>query len=69
MKTLFIFWSERLNEQRGGIHRIILLLLKHLPLRGFDVHYLYTLDDYQSFYIFNQEKDKETTLSVANLKQ
>ena len=44
MKTLFIFWSERLNEQRGGIHRVILLLLKHLPLRGFDVHYLYTLD-------------------------
>lgn len=69
MKTLFIFWSERLNEQRGGIHRIILLLLKHLPLRGFDVRYLYTLDDYQSFYIFNQEKDKEVTLPVANLKQ
>ena len=69
MKTLFIFWSERLNEQRGGIHRVILLLLKHLPLRGFDVHYLYTLDNYKSFYVFNQEKDKETTLSVSNLKQ
>lgn len=68
MKTIFIFWTERLNEQRGGVHRVILLLLKHLPARGFDVHYLYTLDDYKSFRLYNSDQSLEDLISVENLK-
>lgn len=68
MKHIFIFWTERLNEQRGGIHRVILLLLRHLPARGFDVHYLYTLDDYRSFKLYNSDQSLEEMISVENLK-
>ena len=67
-KTVFIFWTERLNPLRGGVHRIIILLLKHLPLRGFNVHYLYTLDDYASFNIYNEDSSKEESIKVENLK-
>ena len=67
-KTVFIFWTERLNPLRGGVHRIIILLLKHLPLSGFNVHYLYTLDDYASFNIYNEDSSKEESIKVENLK-
>lgn len=67
-KTVCIFWTERLNPLRGGIHRVILLLLKHLPERGFNVHYLYTLDDYASFTIYNEDSSKEKTIDVNFLK-
>ena len=68
MKHIFIFWTERLNEQRGGVHRVILILLKHLPALGFDVHYLYTLDDYRSFKLYNSDHSLEEMISVENLK-
>lgn len=67
-KTVFIFWTERLNPLRGGVHRIIILLLKYLPLRGFNVHYLYTLDDYASFKIYDEDSSKEESIKVENLK-
>jgi glycosyltransferase involved in cell wall biosynthesis len=68
MKHIFIFWTERLNEQRGGVHRVILILLKHLPALGFDVHYLYTLDDYMSFKLYNSDQSLEEMISVETLK-
>lgn len=68
MKTVYVFWTERLNEQRGGVHRIILLLLKHLPPRGFKVRYLYTLDDYQTFHLYHENPEEEVSLDVASLK-
>jgi glycosyltransferase involved in cell wall biosynthesis len=68
MKNIFIFWTEQLNEQRGGVHRVILLLLKHLPPRGFDVHYLYTLDDYMSFKLYNTDEGMEQEITVESLK-
>lgn len=67
-KVVFIFWCERLNELRGGVHRVILLLLKHLPVRGFDVHYLYTLDDYKSFKLYNSDIEAEEDIRVENLR-
>lgn len=67
-KKLFIFWTERLNEFRGGVHRVILLLMKHLPQRGFDVHYIYTLDDYKTFYIYDNDQSKEISLKFEDLK-
>lgn len=67
-KKIIIFWNERLNEQRGGIHRVILLLLKHLPQRGFDVQYLYTLDNYKTFHIYHPDQSQESSLEVGYLK-
>lgn len=69
MKVIYIFWTERLNEQRGGIHRIILLLLKHLPLRGYDVKYLYTLDDYETFKLYDKNISKESIVKSVELKE
>lgn len=67
-KKVIIFWNERLHELRGGIHRVILLLLEHLPQRGFDVQYLYTLDDYRTFHIYNSDQSQETSFEVEHLK-
>lgn len=67
-KVVYIFWCERLNEFRGGVHRVILLLLKHLPARGFDVHYLYTLDSYKSFKLYNSDIEAEEEILVENLR-
>lgn len=67
-KKVIIFWNECLNEQRGGIHRVILLLLKHLPSRGFGVQYLYTLDDYKTFHVYNSNQSMESIFGVDDLK-
>lgn len=67
-KKVIIFWNERLHEQRGGIHRVILLLLQHLPQRGFDVQYLYTLDNYKTFNIYSPNLSKEHSFGVECLR-
>jgi glycosyltransferase involved in cell wall biosynthesis len=69
MKHLFIFWTEQLNEQRGGIHRVILILLQYLPLRGIEVHYLYTLDDYHTFYVYQGGKTDVERIKVEDLRE
>lgn len=69
MKVIYIFWNERLNEQRGGIHRIVLLLLRYLSIRGFDIHYLYTLDDYKTFYLYNVDQKREDKIPVDKLRE
>lgn len=67
MKNLFIFWVEPLNLTSGGIHRCIVTLLKYLPSRGFNVHYLYSQDSYETFHY--QTKDgKDYVLALSDLR-
>lgn len=68
-RVVFIIWTERLNEQRGGVHRIILLLLKHLPASGFEVHYLYTLDNYSTFFVYDENSSRENIIECKQLKE
>ena len=68
-RVVFIIWTERLNEQRGGVHRIILLLLKYLPAAGFEVHYLYTLDNYSTFLVYDDNVSGEIRIKCNQLKE
>jgi glycosyltransferase involved in cell wall biosynthesis len=45
-KHIFIIWTRRINLQRGGVHRIIHILMTYLPKYGYEVDYLYTTDGY-----------------------
>lgn len=47
-KHIFIIWTRRINLQRGGIHRIIHILMTYLPKYGYEVDYLYTTDGYKT---------------------
>lgn len=68
IKTIFIIWIKRLDVNRGGVHRIIHVLMDHLPQYGYKVHYLYTEDDYHTFHHFNDIDEKEP-IQAINLKQ
>ena len=67
IKTIFIIWEERLDIQRGGVHRIINMLLEQLPQHGYNVHYLYTTDDYKSFHHY-QSINEATPIPLSNLQ-
>lgn len=68
MKNLFIFWDEPLNLTGGGIHRTINFLLTHLPARGINVRYIYSLDKYHTFHL-TQENGHEVEMNISQLKQ
>ena len=68
MKTIFIIWVERLNVLRGGVHRIIHILLEYLPKYGYEVHYLYTTDNYRTFHHYLAENEDEE-IFLSELRQ
>lgn len=67
MKNLFIFWDEPLNPTGGGIHRCIVNLMRYLPERGYNVYYLYSLDQFNTFHV-PVSNDSETVLTLTELK-
>lgn len=70
MKSIiYIIWSERLNVQRGGVHRIIHILMQHLPKYGYMVRYLYTEDTYQTFHLYDADIEKEITIPLFGMRQ
>lgn len=70
MKSIiYIIWSERLNVQRGGVHRIIHILMQHLPKYGYMVRYLYTEDTYQTFHLYDADIEKEITIPLSGMRQ
>lgn len=69
IKKIYIIWIKRLNVQRGGVHRIIHILMQHLPKYGYSVHYLYTEDAYQTFHLYDADIQKEIMISLADMRQ
>ncbi|MBM6857664.1 glycosyltransferase [Caecibacteroides pullorum] len=70
MKSIiYIIWSERLNVQRGGVHRIIHILMQYLPKYGYMVRYLYTEDTYQTFHLYDADIEKEITIPLSGMRQ
>ena len=68
IKTIYILWTKRLNLQRGGVHRIISILMENLPEYGYNVEYLYTEDRYNTFYHYQTDKS-EQVIPQAELRQ
>lgn len=68
MKVIFIFWNERINLESGGVHRVIKLLLEKLPQKGYTVNYLYTKDDYKTFFHYKELEEKENLVNGDNLR-
>lgn len=68
-KNIYIIWIKRLNVQRGGVHRIIHILMQHLPKYGYMVRYLYTEDTYQTFHLYDADIEKEITIPLFGMKQ
>ena len=68
IKNIYIIWTERLNIQQGGVHRIIHILLEKLPKYGYDVQYLYTEDNYRTFHHYKSLKE-DSAIPVGELKQ
>lgn len=69
IKNIYIIWIERLNVQRGGVHRIIHILIQYLPKYGYGVHYLYTKDTYQTFRLYDDDERNETVTSLSEMRQ
>lgn len=69
MKKIYIIWIKRLNVQRGGVHRIIYMLMQYLPQYGYTVRYLYTEDTYQTFHLYDVDENNEVTIPLAELRQ
>ncbi len=69
IKKIYIIWTERLNVQRGGVHRVIYILMRHLPKYGHEVHYLYTEDAYQTFHLYNDDERNEKIISLSEMRQ
>lgn len=69
MKNIYIIWIERLNPLSGGVHRIIHILMQHLPQYGYTVRYLYTEDMYQTFHLYNTDIKKEAAIPLADMRQ
>lgn len=67
-KNIFIFWTIRLTLERGGVHRVIALMFEHLPKYGHDVHYMYTVDNYKSFYHYEADGGDEEHISLTELR-
>ena len=68
MKNLFIIWDEPLNLSAGGIHRCIATLMRYLPDRGINVHYLYSRDYYNTFHLDEPGKPGRI-LSIDELRE
>lgn len=69
MKNICIIWIERLNVQSGGVHRIIHILMQHLPQYGYTVRYFYTEDMYQTFHLYDADIKEEITIPLTGLRQ
>lgn len=69
IKNIYIIWIKRLNVQWGGVHRIIHILMQHLPKYGYGVHYLYTEDTYQTFRLYDDDERNETVISLSKMRQ
>ena len=69
IKKIYIIWTEWLNVQRGGVHRVIYSLMRHLPKYGYEVHYLYTEDVYQTFHLYNADERNEKIISLSEMRQ
>lgn len=69
IRSIYIVWIKRLNVQRGGVHRIIHILMQHLPKYGYSVHYLYTEDAYRTFHLYDADIKRETTIPLAAIRQ
>lgn len=69
VSIIYILWSERLNVQRGGVHRIIHILMQYLPKYGYTVRYFYTEDTYQTFHLYDADIKKETMVPLAGMRQ
>lgn len=69
IKNIYIIWIRRLNVQRGGVHRIIHILMQHLPKYGYSVHYLYTEDAYQTFHLYDADIQKEIMIPLSGMQQ
>ncbi len=69
IKNIYIIWTERLNVQRGGIHRLIYILMQHLPKYGYEVHYLHSEDTYQTFHLYDDDERNEKIISLSEMKQ
>lgn len=69
IKSIYIIWIKRLNVQRGGVHRIIHILMQYLPKYGYMVRYLYTEDTYQTFHLYDADIEKEITIPLSGMRQ
>lgn len=69
IKSIYIVWIKRLNVQRGGVHRIIHILMQHLPKSGYTVRYLYTEDAYQTFHLYDANVEKSITIPLSGMRQ
>lgn len=69
IKNIIILWTKRLNLQRGGVHRIIYILMNHLPKYGYQVKYVYTEDVYQTFYVYDEVLDNEQCIPLEGMRQ
>lgn len=69
IKSIYIIWIKRLNVQRGGVHRIIHILMQYLPKYGYMVRYLYTEDTYQTFHLYDADIEKEITIPLSDMRQ
>jgi glycosyltransferase involved in cell wall biosynthesis len=66
MKHIFIIWTEPLDLQRGGVHRIIHILMTYLPKYGYEVDYLYTTDGYKTVHHYLSPQE-HTPIAWADL--
>lgn len=66
-KVLFILWNEKLYNEKGGVHRCISNLLQFLPAEDIEAHYMYTLDNYQTFHHHNY--NEENVILRKNLNE
>lgn len=69
IKNVVIIWTERLNLQRGGVHRIIYILMNHLPKYGYRVKYVYTEDVYQTFQVYDENQENEKCIQLKDMRQ
>lgn len=69
IKKIYIIWIKRLNVQRGGVHRVIYILMQHLPKYGYEVHYLYTEDTYQTFHLYDDDEKNEKIISLSEMRR
>ena len=68
MKTIFIIWIGKIDLTWGGVQRIIFILRQYLPRYGYNVQYLYSTDNYQTFH-HQDGKDEERGFDVSKLRQ
>lgn len=68
IKNITIIWTKRLDLTRGGVHRIIYILMEYLPKYGYNVGYLYTEDQFQTFHRYDADGE-EMQIPVAEMRK